>query len=517
MKTLKNLSVTAFNQKEKKDRFLFLENDEVVPEGEFVITELQEKFDPVLTNLERQKRKINELSSRIRQRALRNVLSESAQVLLDHFGINDPEARKAYLDEVAFDRPSLVSNSINVKPFRKDDRGLDYLFLLERESLDDMGRKTEEAIQGRLKEIIQEAYEGKYGKGQLVVSKGYFDCYGKARFCRVIPFVYPKDRETGNCSTLTIDEERPKFVIEAHEILSPSNQNQRNSSFFEVAGDPTKEELVGFIKSDALHIVGFLDVLNNSFSPDFISEVLGEVLNPGESLDLGSAEHHSGYIEITGVVLPSGKFEIYAYHSGEYGQNNSSFVGASITLKGLYFSARYGGSCETEDLEVLTEEEKNYMAQILFPINEEYEIDEEEGSEISEEKAQGILEGFNRLNACDLKLDMECISGAVADIFSKFNGDSIVLDNLRFLSPTAAESFSKSRVESLSFNAVETLSDEATEHLSKFQGRWSDTPILCLKGLKNISDTGIGFLAKFEGDLNVSDKIQARIEAYKSS
>ena len=92
---------------------------------------------------------------------------------------------------------------------------------------------------------------------------------------------------------------------------------------------------------------------------------------------------------------------------------------------------------------------------------------------------------------------------------------TLSLDGLTELSDSAAESFSgffgigNSRPW-LSLDGLAELSDAAAEKLSLFPGS-----ILNLRGLRKLSAVGAESLAKYEGDLNLTQELQAKVDSFK--
>ena len=144
-------------------------------------------------------------------------------------------------------------------------------------------------------------------------------------------------------------------------------------------------------------------------------------------------------------------------------------------------------------------------------------------SEITEVSAKALCKTVGRL-----ELGITSLPDDAAKCFEDFHGAGLILNRLKNLNDSAAESLSKvqCRLEGsvihrlqntenppphLELNGLTSLSDSAAESLSKQKG------YLSIKGLTELSDTAAESLSKHEGKLQLPAVFQAKVDAFKDN
>jgi hypothetical protein len=92
---------------------------------------------------------------------------------------------------------------------------------------------------------------------------------------------------------------------------------------------------------------------------------------------------------------------------------------------------------------------------------------------------------------------------------SEYQGNHLIIDSIKSLSEEVAGALTKFKGITLSLNGVKSLTPKVAENLANGGGR------LTLKGLADLPDAAAKALSRFNGDLRLSDDLQAKVDAYK--
>jgi hypothetical protein len=256
----------------------------------------------------------------------------------------------------------------------------------------------------------------------------------------------------------------------------------------------------------------------------------GLELNGLRDLKVETAEvlaMHTGIIQLNGIE------EI----SNECLNVLASFKGKEISLNGLNHISKQTASCfkafktellRLDGIKFLEEEPASILSDVTFKLSFSG-IDTNAFKQLSEPLAKFFSKVDRNLNFPNLtSLDatsakwlseskgtsmslnsLEQLTPEVATFLSEYQGNHLIIDSIKSLSEEVAGALTKFKGITLSLNGVKSLTPKVAENLANGGGR------LTLKGLADLPDAAAKALSRFNGDLRLSDDLQAKVDAYK--
>ncbi|MFA5813898.1 MAG: hypothetical protein WC862_05315 [Patescibacteria group bacterium] len=238
---------------------------------------------------------------------------------------------------------------------------------LERESKS-IGLEAWEKIHRWLEEI----YNGKYGRGVLVVVEDSARSgENRVELRRVVPICNAVDHESVENTDREVESLARHRLLQGRNVYRHNKtdealeaktfgfigQSLRMHQFAEVGSvDDTKEELNELFRILIESRILLLSDILEAFPKDYKPQV-----EPGEVWEFGSCSHHSGKIFGKQIVLPTGRLAVVSEYTGEFPSSNRFWGVLTDPRVKPDWSARFGGEWRGPQLEIPTAEEIAFL------------------------------------------------------------------------------------------------------------------------------------------------------------
>jgi hypothetical protein len=243
-----------------------------------------------------------------------------------------------------------------------------------REKYREIRTRAETETKDMLRKFIREAYEGKYGKGELAFLSGWVG--GHSRLVRILEILQEEQDSRITRHARKGPEVNPQYLLNEEQLDKQDLKTSLSSLFAEVSLEGTTEEEYNKLFREMISYPTTENPGKRVYSIDFTMNLFPISFRPevqaGEVFKYGHASHHSGDIEGFAIVLPSGRLAVFSRYSGEYEDTMLSDITGNYKKAHLWgaiddprwkpeWSARGGTLFNASELKNFTEEEWAFL------------------------------------------------------------------------------------------------------------------------------------------------------------